>query len=112
MAVRGALALQATDIDCLTSTGDGWACFIQAMANAFYGQTVFGIVVGSMLVLGLYIASDYHPAPPSIGTMLLGGVMVPALPPQYHATAQVVMLIGFITGIYFLLRRYSLEVGR
>lgn len=107
-----ALALQATDVDCLTNTGDGWACFLQAVTNAFYGPTVFGVIAGSMLVVALYIASNYHPAPPSIGTMLIGGVLIPWLPPQFHGIAQVVMVIGFITGVFFLQRRYSLEVGR
>lgn len=109
--MSGPLA-SATDIGCLQQTQDGYRCMLDAMVAAFGGEAVMGLVVGGLTILALYIGSSYHPAPPSIGTMLLGGLMVPALPRQYQTTAQVVMLMGLIAGIWVMLRRYSLEVGR
>ena len=104
--------MQATDISCLTSTGDGYQCMIEALVTATGGEVAFGFLIGGFTILILYVASSYHPAPPAVGTLLLGGILVPALPAQYRATAQVVMLMGFIAGVFVMLRRYSLEVGR
>lgn len=104
--------MSATDIGCLRNSGDGWQCFLDATVAAFGSDALMGFVVGSMLILSLYIASSYHPAPPSIGTMLIAGVMIPLLPAHYRGMAQVVMLMGFIVGVYVFLRRYVLEVGR
>jgi len=101
-----------TDISCLTDTQDAYGCMLDSFAAAFSGEAVMGFVVGGMLILTLYVASSYHPAPPSIGTMLLGGFMIPILPPQYQGIAQVVILMGFIVGEFVFLRRYVLEVGR
>ena len=101
-----------TDIGCLTNTGDGLQCALDAIALAFGGDIVFGFVVGGVAILALYIASSYHPAPPTIGTMLFGGMLIPALPAQYEQVGLVVMLMGFIAGFFVVLRRYVLEVGR
>jgi predicted benzoate:H+ symporter BenE len=106
------MSQSATDIGCLTNKQDGFQCMLDSMVGAFGGEAVMGFVVGGMLILSLYIGSSYHPAPPSIGTMLLGGILVPVLPPQHQTTAQVVMLMGFILGVFVLLRRYVMEVGR
>lgn len=104
--------LQATNLGCHDGTS-GWSCFLDAVVAAFGGHaTLVGLFFGSMAILSLYVASGYHPAPPSVGTMIIGGLLIPWLPVQYHAIAQVVMLLGFITGIFFILKRYSLEVGR
>ena len=109
----GTIPLQATDIGCLTSSGDGWGCFTDSLVAAFFGEpTILGVIMGSLLILGLYIGSGYHPAPPSIGTMLIGGVMIPWLPVQYHAMAQTVMLMGFVTGLWLWYKNYVMEVGR
>jgi hypothetical protein len=101
-----------TDIDCLANSGDGLQCALDSIAAAFGSDIVFGFVVGSAAILGLYIASSYHPAPPTIGTMLFGGMLIPALPAQYQRIGMVVMLMGLIAGIFVTLRRYVLEVGR
>lgn len=100
------------DISCLETSGDGWECMISAWVDAFATDALLGLVIGGMLVLAFYIASGYHPAPPAIGTMAIGGALIPILPPQYRGMAQVVMLLGFIVGVFVALRRYSLEVGR
>lgn len=104
--------MSATNISCLTDTNDGYGCMLDSMVAAFGSPEVMGFVVGCCTILGLYVASSYHPAPPSIGTMLFGGLLIPALPPHYQGLAQVVMLLGLIVGIWVVLRRYVLEVGR
>lgn len=102
----------ATDIQCLVDTQDAYGCMIDSAFAAFGSDAVLGFVVGGMLVLSFYIGSNYHPAPPAIGTMLIGGLMIPFLPAQYRSMAEVVMLLGFIVGVFVFLRRYTLEVGR
>lgn len=111
MELTGAL-LQATDLSCHDGT-NGWTCFLDAVVAAFGGHSpLVGLFFGSLAILSLYVASGYHPAPPSVGAFLIGGILMPWLPPQYHDIAQVVMLLGFITGIWFIIKRYSLDVGR
>lgn len=100
------------DISCLQNSQDGWDCMISAFVDAFATDALLGLIIGGMLVVGFYIASGYHPAPPAIGTMLIGGTLIPLLPPQHRGIAQVVMLLGFIVGVFVALRRYTLEVGR
>ena len=102
----------ATDIQCLVDTEDAYGCMIDAAFVAFGSDAVLGFVVGGMLVLAFYMGSNYHPAPPAVGTMLIGGLMIPFLPAQYRGMAKVVMLLGFIVGVFIFLRRYVLEVGR
>lgn len=103
---------KATDIQCLIDSKDAYGCFVEATFAAFGSDGLLGLVMGVPIILGLYISSSYHPAPPTIGTMLIGAVLIPVLPPQYRGSAQVVMLLGFILGVFVLLRRYVLEVGR
>lgn len=102
----------ATDISCLQNTGNGYACMLDSLVAATGGEAVFGFLIGGISILVLYVGSGWHPAPPSVGTFLLGGILVPALPAQYTNTAQVVMVMGFIAGVWVMLRRYVLEVGR
>ena len=104
--------LSATSTQCLIDSGNAFQCMLDSIIAAFGGEAVAGFVIGGMLILSLYISASYHPAPPAIGTMLLGGLMLPFMPPQYQRMAQVVILMGFIAGIYVMLRRYTLEVGR
>lgn len=104
--------MSATNVSCLVTTNDAYGCMVSATINAFGSQVLLGFVVGSMAILALYVASSYHPAPPAIGTMLLGGLLIPLLPGQYRTMAQVVMLMGFVVGVFVFLRRYVLEVGR
>lgn len=110
--MMGLLLQGATEIGCLTG-GDAWGCMVDAFVAATFGMpTVLGAIVGPILILGLYVASGYHPAPPSLGTMLIGGILLEWLPAQYHRAALTVMLFGFIAGIWFILKNYTMEVGR
>lgn len=112
MTVSATLALQgATDISCLTSSGDALACMLAATVTAVGGEANFGMLVGGVWVLATYVSSGYHPAPPSIGTILLGALLVPSLPPQYRGIATTIMLVGFIVSVFFIGKKYFLQVG-
>lgn len=104
--------MSATDIGCLTQTQDAYGCAIDAFYAAFGSDALLGLVVGGMLVLAFYVGSGYHPAPPAIGTMLVGGLLVPNLPQQHRGAALTIMLLGFIIGVFVFLKNYVLEVGR
>jgi len=103
---------KATDVQCLIDSKDAWGCFVEATFAALPSDGMVGLLIGVPLILGLYIGSSYHPAPPTIGTILIAGLLIPFLPAQHRGSAQVIMLLGFILGVFFFLQRYVLEVGR
>lgn len=108
---------QATDVQCIkdaagnTPTG-GAECMFQAFGVAFGGEATFTFVVGGGLLLSLLMGADYDPAPVAVGTMLLGGILVPNLPAQFQSMAITVMILGFIVGVWAIGKRYFMEVGR
>jgi len=104
-------ALQ-TNMSCLNATNDGYACMIDAYTRSAGGPNVLTFLVGGVLLLSLYLGSDYHPAPVAVGTMLLGGILVPSLPAQYASMGVTIILLGFILGVWAIIRTYFLEVGR
>lgn len=117
MKVKDLIPTQATDVQCIqdaagnTPTGGG-ECMFRAFGIAFGGETTFTFVVGGGLLLALLMGSDYEPAPVAVGTMLLSGILVARLPPQYQSMAVTVMILGFIVGVWAVGKRYFLEVGR
>lgn len=97
---------------CLTDSGDGASCMFGAFASATNGAGVFTLMVGGGLLLAFYLASDYSPAPVAVGTMLLGGILIPNLPAQYASIGSNIILLGFILGAWAIIRSYFLQVGR
>jgi len=110
--IRDLLFRLQTNETCLTETNDGYQCMVDAYTRSAGGQELFTLLVGGILLLAFYIGSDYHPAPVAVGTMLLGGLFVPVLPAQYASMGLTVMLLGFILGVWAIIRTFFLEVGR
>lgn len=106
----------ATDLGCYTS-GSSPAdaglldCVFADAAGAFGTMEMFALVIAFGLLISLYIASDFEPAAPTIGTILVGAMLIPALPGQFSRVGLVVMLAGIVVGIFVFGQRYVLEVG-
>lgn len=101
-----------TNISCLNETSDGYSCMLDAYTGAAGGEAMFTLIVGGFVLLVFYVGSDYHPGPVSVATLLLGGILIPALPPQYGSVGGTVVLLGFILGVWAIIRTFFLEVGR
>lgn len=105
-----------TNLDCYTSgdspsDADLYGCMVTDAAAAFGGAEILGLFVGAGLMLALYIASDFEPAAPTIGTILVGSMLIPALPAQYSSVGLTMMILGGVIGIFVAAQRYVLEVG-
>lgn len=105
------IPLQTTGIGCLPNNG-GWQCFVESTLGTLGGQAMAAFIIGGILMLSIYMASGYHPAPPAILAFVLGGILIPALPGQYQAVGTTIMLMGLVVGVWAILKNYTLEVGR
>lgn len=106
----------ATDLDCYTNgsgpqEADLYGCMVDDAAGAFGGPEIFGLFAGGALILSLYIASDFDPAAPTVGTILIGAVLIPSLPSQFASVGLAIMLMGAVLGVFVVAQRYFLEVG-
>lgn len=91
--------------------GDMYACMISDLVAAFSGSVTFGLIFGGFILLSLYVAGNGEIASVSIMTILLGGILVPALPGSYRTVAYSIMFAGMFVGLWAVVRRYVLEVG-
>lgn len=92
-------------------SGSMWVCLVQDLAGAFGGELNFGLVVGGLVLLAYYIAGDGEIATPAVLTILLSGLLIPALPGGVRNVATGLMLIGIVGGAWAVARRYTLQVG-
>lgn len=90
---------------------DLYGCMVGDIGAAFGGPEVFGLFAGAAVLLALYIAADFDPAAPTVGTILIGGMLIPALPAQYSTIGLTMMMLGAVIGIFVAAQRYILEVG-
>lgn len=99
-------------LGCYIDNPNGWLeCALGQQANALGSQITWGLVVGGMLILTFYIATDGGIAVPSMVTAILGGVMIPALPPAYQSMAMVIMFLGLVGAILSALARFVMQPG-
>ena len=99
-----------TDFACYRG-GGMLECAIGDMGAAFGGPTAFGLIAGGALILSLYVASDFDIAAPTVGTILIGGMLIPALPAGFQSIGLSIMALGAIVGLFVAARRYVLQVG-
>jgi hypothetical protein len=104
------IPVQTTEVQCY-STGDMWACMVADLAAATGGELNFGLVVGGMLMLAMYIAGDGEIATPAVLMLLLGGILTPILPGGVRQVATGLMLMAVVGGAFVVARRYVLQVG-
>lgn len=76
------------------------------LAAAVGGDANFGLLVGGVLLLSFYIASNGGLATPATATALVGGIMIPALPPGFGRIAQVIIVLGLMAAIMAGLEKY------
>jgi hypothetical protein len=73
------------------------------------GEAIFGLLVGGVLILALWIAGDGDLATPSVTTVLVGALMFPLLPGTYLTIARVITFLGLTAAILAAVEKYYLE---
>ena len=76
------------------------------LSAAVGGDAVFGLLVGGVLMLAFYLASNGGLATPATLTALVGGILIPALPPGFGRIAQVIIFLGLVAAIMAGLEKY------
>ena len=110
------VATGSTTLDCYTTgddpeSADLYQCMVSDTAAAFGTPEMMALVFGFGIILALYIASDFDPAAPTIGTILIGSMLIPALPAEYSSVGLILMMMGGVIGLFVAAQRYVLEVG-
>lgn len=76
------------------------------LAAAVGGQEVFGLLVGAVLMLAFYLASNGGMASVAALTALSGGLLIASLPPGFQRVAQVVIFLGLVAAVYALIDKF------
>jgi len=84
-------------------------CVFPQLVAATGGEGMFGFLVGSTLIAGLWLAGDGGLATPATVTVLLGGLLFPTLPPKYLGIARVVTFLGLAAALLAGIEKYYLE---
>lgn len=77
------------------------------LAGALGGQTSFGLIVGALLMLSFYLASNGGIATPATLTALSGGILIASLPPGFQQMAQVIIFLGLAAAVWSALGRFA-----
>lgn len=81
-------------------------CAFDDIAGAFGGQGVIGLAVAALVFIAGYNIGDGDIVLPSVVLLLLGGVLIPALPAQYEMLALTLMFAGAVGAVMQLLGKY------
>lgn len=93
-------------------TNDLARCMFRDFANAFGGEPTFGVFVGGVVMISLWIASPRQSiAAPAALTILLGSLLFPVLPGSYQEFAWTFIVIGLAAALLSVARRYVLDPG-
>ena len=85
---------------------------IADLTAAVGGPEMFGLLIGGAILYVSWEASpDRSLALPSGLTVLLGGVLVRALPGNYQGLALSIVIVGLAAGIVAVGKRYVLSGG-
>ena len=97
-----------SELQCYVSTGDRLSCVFDDWAAATGGEAVFGLLLGSVLMVALYQGTDSL-AVPAIVLILFGGFLVPLLPGSLVGLSGSIVILGLAAGIFAMLKHYSLQ---
>ena len=85
-----------------------WSDFLSQVMGIYGGMGgdgLVGLLIGSGIVLSMYIHSD-DMALPTVVLILLSAFLIGTLPGDYQGLAQGVMVVGIAAGIFEVFRRY------
>lgn len=91
-------------------TGDWMSCLFDPV-TATTTEAGFGVFVGGITLVALYVAGGGGIATPAVILILLGGVLIPLLPGAYVGIAQGIVIIGVFGGVMAVARRYVLSAA-
>jgi len=85
-------------LSCYTD-GDMLSCALEDLVASVGGEPQFGLLVGGVLILSLWIAGDGDLATPAVVTTLIGGLLFPILSPTFATIAQTIAFLGLVAAL-------------
>jgi hypothetical protein len=80
--------------------GSNWLdCGLSQLTAAAGGEGTFGLLVGGVLIFAFYVVSGGRLGTASTLTVLIGGVLIPALPASYQGVAVTIMFLGLVGAV-------------
>jgi hypothetical protein len=98
--------LQNTTLDEFGS-GD-WNTAVFSGIVDLIGEGTFGVIVGAVVIVSLWLGGDRGLAAPSVATILLGALMFPILPSNFVGIGWAVVFVGLAGGFFAVLREFAL----
>lgn len=89
--------------------GDALTCLLDQLVGATGGKALFGFLLGSIIFVVFYIASDGDLATPTTALVLTGTVFVGMLPSAFQDIAYAVVLIGLAAALWQVVKQYVLS---
>lgn len=88
---------------------DPMTCVVDQLMASLGGEALFGLITGSVLFLGFYVAADGDMAAPTVALILSGTVLVPMVPGNYAKIAMGVVVIGLGAAVLQVIQKYVLS---
>jgi len=102
----------APELDCYATPGnDLLQCALDDIAGSLGGDAVFGLLVAGVVMFVLWRSAGGSLGLPATFMVLAGGLILSALPAQYHAPARTIMVVELASGLFAIARRYVLNPG-
>ncbi len=87
----------------------GLQCALADIFAALGGDGLAGLIISGFVLVPFYFAGEGDAGTPAVILILLGGIMIRELPPQYQGTAKVIVVIGGIVAFLRLAEAYVLN---
>jgi len=88
---------------------NGVTCLLDQLVGAFGGPGLLGLLIGAVVFVGFWIASEGDLATPTVALILTGTVLVGMVPGQYQQLAISVVTIGLAAAIWAVVKKYVLS---
>lgn len=89
--------------------GNALQWLLDTLVSAFGGPALFGLLLGSVIFVAFYIASNGDLATPTVALILTGTVTISMIPANYERIAYGVVVIGLGAALWQVLKQYVLS---
>ena len=89
--------------------GDALGCLLDQLVSAFGGEAMFGLLLGAVIFVVFYIASNGDLAAPTVALILTGTVTVSMVPANYGRIAYGIVIIGLSAALWQVFQKYVLS---
>lgn len=112
LAVDVATLLLQDELSCYTADGANVVtCSLDDLVMGARGEGVLGLLIGGMLMLGFYKASDGSLAAASVLVAMIGPILLAFLPANLSTVAVTIMFLGLVGAGLALANKYLMSTG-